>query len=333
MNLIGLLLRLFFSSRDLPGGMGRGRGPNPFGCLLVLAGLAVVALGLFCCVAGGFLSNLPLPQGGPPTAPPTGPPAAEEYPHLRWGNPSGAKEDEAEKDDYLMKKKYFALSYNNAKGTPNWVSWRLVKEDLGNAKRADAFVPDPDLPKRFKKVFTRDYAGSGFDRGHMCPHSDRASNDDASAATFVMTNIVPQSPKNNQRPWKYLEDYCQSLAEQGKELYIVSGPAGEGGEGSKGDATELADGKITVPKTTWKVVMVLDEGGEPTRDTRLIAVNVPNNMSVGDDWSKYRVAVKDVEALTGYTFFDQADPAILGPLKDKPDRERIRPTAPREEGR
>jgi endonuclease G len=297
MNLIGLLLRLFFPSRNFPDGMGRGRGPNPFGCLLVLAGLAVVGLGLFCCVAGGLLQNLPLPQGGTPTAPPTGPPAAEEYPHLRWGNPSGAKEDGADKDDYLMKKKYFALSYNNAKGAPNWVSWRLVKEDLGNAKRADAFVPDDDLPDGFKKVVTRDYAGSGFDRGHMCPHSDRASDDEASEATFVMTNIVPQSPPNNQKAWANLEDYLRSLVRrQGKELYIVSGPAGEGGEGKEGRKTEIGRGtKIVVPAKTWKVVMAIDRDGEVDRDTRLIAVIVPNDMTAGDDWAKYRVSVNDVE--------------------------------------
>jgi len=31
--------------------------------------------------------------------------------------------------------KYFALRYNNDKGTPNWVSWRATKEDLGDARR------------------------------------------------------------------------------------------------------------------------------------------------------------------------------------------------------
>src|SRR2546430_1413772 len=52
---------------------------------------------------------------------------ADDYPHLKMGNPS--KADEA-KDNYLMKKEFFALSYNDGKGTPNWVSWRLVKDDF-----------------------------------------------------------------------------------------------------------------------------------------------------------------------------------------------------------
>src|SRR5262249_6006744 len=48
--------------------------------------------------------------------------ASDDYPHLRLGNPSQAKVDEGEKDNFLMKKEFFALSYNNTNGTPNWVS-------------------------------------------------------------------------------------------------------------------------------------------------------------------------------------------------------------------
>jgi DNA/RNA endonuclease G (NUC1) len=53
-------------------------------------------------------------------------------PNLRMGNPSGASISNSE--DFLMEKKYYSLSYNNAKGIPNWVSWRLVEEDLGTSK-------------------------------------------------------------------------------------------------------------------------------------------------------------------------------------------------------
>ena len=45
--------------------------------------------------------------------------------NLLMGNPSEARHDTSDKDNYLMEKKYFTLSYNNSKGTPNWVSWHL----------------------------------------------------------------------------------------------------------------------------------------------------------------------------------------------------------------
>jgi endonuclease G len=116
------------------------------------------------------------------------------------GNPTQATADVNHKNNFLIVKPYYALPYNNVRGTPNWVSWRLSKEDLGNAPRFP-FQPDTSLPAGFKRVVPNDYTGSGFDRGHMCPHSDRTRSMESSKATFLMTNMVPQSPENNQRAW------------------------------------------------------------------------------------------------------------------------------------
>ena len=45
---------------------------------------------------------------------------------------------------------------------------------------------------------------------------------------------------------------------------------------------------------------------------RLIAVVMPNDETVGNDWTKYRRSVRDVEKLTGYTF----STASIRPLSD-----------------
>src|SRR5262245_40535463 len=97
---------------------------------------------------------------------------SEDSPHLKMGNPTQANSNPDNKNNFLMVKPYYALSYNNVRGGPNWVSWRLSKEDLGTARRFP-FKPDPDLPSGFKQIQPSDYSNSGFDRGHMCPHSDR----------------------------------------------------------------------------------------------------------------------------------------------------------------
>jgi endonuclease G len=249
--------------------------------------------------------------------------------HLLMGNPSGATADPRNADNYLMRKPYFALSYNNSCGTPNWVSWGLQKSDLGDAKR-DQFYPDTDLPRSLKHVTPKEYSGTGFDRGHMCPHGDRSNSPEASRATFAMTNIVPQSPNCNYKAWADLEDYSRSLARRGHTLYIVAGPQGVGGEGSEGPKDTIARGEVTVPAYTWKVMMVL-KGGTGTEediarvgpDTRLIAVVMPNDQSVDHGWAKYRTSVKKVETLTGYRFFDRVPADILGPLKEKVDQEHI----------
>src|SRR5205085_919437 len=100
------------------------------------------------------------------------------------------------------------------------------KDDLGKADRQDDFRPNKSLPAGWYQVSKKSYAGTGFDKGHMCNSKDRTSTPEDNSATFLMTNMVPQSPNNNQKAWERLESYCRDLATQGKELYIVCGPAG-----------------------------------------------------------------------------------------------------------
>jgi endonuclease G len=279
-----------------------------------------------------WMNSNPTPPEGPVSTQPEGQPSpADSSIHLTMGNPSGATDDPDKPDNYLMRKPYFALSYNKAKGTPNWVSWCLKEGDLGNAPRPE-FYPDPTLPRSFQHVKPGDYSGSGFDRGHMCPHSDRASTNEASTATFVMTNIIPQSPNCNQKAWADLEDYCRDLVRKKHQtLYIVSGPQGQGGEGKEGPKEVIGRAeKVTVPAKCWKVVLAVDDGkgdagdaGRVNRDSRAFAVVMPNDQSVGHGWAKYRTSVKEVEGLTGYHFFDRVPASIIGPLKEQVDTEHI----------
>lgn len=248
------------------------------------------------------------------------------------GNPSGASEAEASPNNFLMRKPYFALSYNDSKGTANWVSWCLRLSDLGDAPRA-VFFPDPDLPKGFRRATPRDYTNSGFDRGHLCPRSDRDATKEAATATFVMTNIVPQAPNLNQKGWNDLEVYCRDLVwRKGQTLYIVAGPQGRGGVGSKGPAETMNEDRVTVPAKCWKVILAVDGGTGGVEDiprvgpsSRVIAVVMPNDQSVGHNWASYRTSVKEVEVLTGCRFFDRVPPSVIDPLKARVDDGPTRP--------
>lgn len=220
---------------------------------------------------------------------------------LLLGNPSNATPDTANENNYLMEKPQYSLSYNRSKGEPNWVAWRLDTTWLGSADRQNDFRPDPQLPTDWYHVATEDYTGGGYDRGHMCPSADRTRSVPDNSATFLMTNFVPQLAANNQGPWEEFESYCRTLANQGNELYIVSGGAGVAGT--------IAGGKVTVPQVTWKVVLVLPNGNNDlqrvTKGTRVIGIIVPNQppLNINAPWRDFRVPVKAVEALTGYRFF------------------------------
>ena len=255
-------------------------------------------------------------------------------PQMLLGNPS--KANSSDSNNYLMLKPYYALSYNDADGIPNWVSWRVTQADLGTAPRKPTFDADTTLPLGFNVVAHKDYSGSGFDRGHLCPHSDRAANEEMSFATFVMTNIIPQAPNVNRKAWAQLEMYGRELVSREHDrLYIISGPTGHGGRGSKGPATTIGHGKVSVPAECWKIIVVLpDDGGDDdlakiNASTRVIAVVMPNdNDAVGEEWAGFRVSPAEIERKTGYRFFDRVSGDMAERLRQHVDQVAIAPPRP-----
>lgn len=222
--------------------------------------------------------------------------------NMALGNPTNA--GTADKNNYLLQKQQYALSYNNSKGIANWVSWHLSTAWQGNAGRCNCFRADDALPAGFFKVNGSDYVRSGFDRGHMCPSDDRSAGNEDNAVTFLMTNMAPQAPWLNEKTWERLEAYCRKLTTEGNELYIIAGSYGTGGEGRNGVANTIANGRIQVPAHFWKVILVLPVGDSDleriSSTTRVIAVDMPNRQDVDTyDWWHYRCTVDDIEAATG----------------------------------
>jgi len=224
--------------------------------------------------------------------------------HMLMGNPSNATADVVNFNNYLMPKTYYKLSYNRTRATPNWVSWHVGSADLGSTPRQDDFRADNTLPTGWYQVGATSYSGSGFDRGHNCPSADRTSTVAANSSTFLMTNMIPQAPYNNQQTWGNLEDYTRSLVTAGNEVYVIMGAYGTGGTGSNGYATTINNGNITVPSNIWKVIVVLPAGSNDisrvTTSTRVIAVNTPNINTINSNWRNYRVSVDAIESATGY---------------------------------
>jgi endonuclease G len=235
--------------------------------------------------------------------------------HLTLGNPSNASNTSS--SNYLLQKSQYVLSYNKDKGIPNWVSWQLNKSWLGTAPRQNDFRPDEQLPTSWYHVKPSDYTNSGYDRGHMTPSADRSNTISNNSATFLMTNILPQAPDNNQGPWNDLEEYCRTLVtKQGKELYIISG-----GYGTQG---KIANGKVSVPTKVWKVIVVLDGPGlgvkGVTPKTRTIAVMMPNSNQVKNTkWTQYKTTVRQIESATRYDFLSNVPKSVQDAIETRVD--------------
>jgi endonuclease G, mitochondrial len=247
--------------------------------------------------------------------------------HLTMGNPSNATADVNQPTNYLMEKPQFVLSYHRDRGTAIWTSWHLDSTWLGSTPRQDDFRADTSLPAGWYQVQSTDFSGSGFDRGHMTPSADRTKTVADNSATFLMTNMIPQAPDNNQGPWANMENFLRTLVTAGNELYVISGGSGTGGSGSGGGTTNtIAGGKVTVPSQTWKVVIVIPSGTDDvsrvTNQTRTIAVIMPNTQGIRTtDWKTFRVSVDQVEALTGFDFFSNVPVATQAAIESVVDNQ------------
>jgi endonuclease G len=243
--------------------------------------------------------------------------------NLALGNPSGAVASTAYPTNYLLTKTQYTMSYNRDQGKPNWVSWHLSSAWLGSTARQDNFAADATLPSGWYQVKATDYSGSGFDRGHNCPSADRTGSVADNSATFLMSNMMPQAPQNNQQTWAGLENYARTLVNAGNELYIICGSYGKGGTGSNGYYTTVAGGNVTVPANCWKVIVVLPNGSSDvsriTTSTRVIAINTPNNNSLSTSWGSYRTSVDAIEAATGYDLLSAIPASIQSTLEARTD--------------
>ncbi|NML38818.1 DNA/RNA non-specific endonuclease [Chitinophaga sp. G-6-1-13] len=244
--------------------------------------------------------------------------------NLLLGNPSNALADVSSENNYLMVKTYYTLSYSRGRGTPNWVSWHIQSADLGSISRTNDFRADTDLPAGWYQVQNSSYSGSGFDRGHNCPSADRTATADANSATFLMSNMMPQAPNNNQRTWANLENYTRDLVKAGNEVFVICGSYGQGGTGSLGGVTTTIDnGHVTVPANIWKVVVVIPDGSNDlnriTGNTRVIAINTPNRNDINTDWTQYKTTVRDIESATGYNLLSNLRPSLQDSLETRID--------------
>lgn len=252
------------------------------------------------------------PNVNPSLAPNSPEQAAAVY--LSPGNPSNATAKDP--NNYLLVNNYYALSYNRDKGIPNWAAWRISKSEIGDIPRPnpDPFKPDDRLPKSWNRVTPSDYTRSGFDKGHVCPSADRSASIEGMTATFLMTNMTPQTGDLNRGPWQKLEGYLRTLVTRGSDVYIVAGVYGEKGK---------VKNEVSIPTNSWKVALVVPAGqpaSSASANTRVIAVDMPNVNGIKNaDWQLYRTSVRQIEQKTGYNFLSNLPQNIQDALETKVD--------------
>ncbi|MCC3531594.1 MAG: DNA/RNA non-specific endonuclease [Microcoleus sp. PH2017_22_RUC_O_B] len=236
--------------------------------------------------------------------------------HLKFGNPSEARYSPEEpqnnlyRENLLLEKPQYAVSYNRTTKTPNWVSWQVNKSWIGGKRQADEFIADPTLPNGWPQISGSSYennngASLGFNKGHIIPSGDRTRHPKDNLATFLGTNLIPQNADNNlffsspnnpaeASAWYNIEQLVTGMAENSKQVYVVAGSYGTNWEPQKKSNALPNDSRyqgftnseafqqqgINIPTWTWKTNLVLEHPSQGipdvNHDTKIYTFLTPN---------------------------------------------------------
>lgn len=247
--------------------------------------------------------------------------------NLAFGLPS------TDNPEIVLSRDQYILSYNKLRRIPNYVAWKLETSQIGTAGRSNNFALDEELENylaqtsNLKAVDPTDYKGSCFDRGHQIPSADRTDTRENNEATFLMSNMIPQTAYLNRVIWEHLEQYSRDLVQkQKKKLYIIAGPIFDKPMGAIGPNKD-----IQIPSKNFKLIYVLNSNQNANDiDIRkpTIAVIMPNMLQNGStdlsdraelckpiitngtdsrDWEKYKATLSEVEKLSNLSFANAVD--------------------------
>ena len=182
----------------------------------------------------------------------------------------------------------YLVDFNSASGTARWVHYELLGgETSGGASRTDDFRTDRRVARNSPSASS--YRGSGYDRGHLKPAADSKSSYSEMSNSFLMTNMVPQTPSLNRGVWKSIEEQVRGWARHYGRVYVTTGPSPE--------SLYKLGGTVGVPKYCWKAVLHLGE------DTAAIAFLTPNLNKVQSGLQRYVVSVDELESQLGIDLF------------------------------
>ena len=157
----------------------------------------------------------------------------------------------------LVRHDAFVSYYDCSVHNPACVVWVLSPSAFsGNLKSSSRhFKTDTKLP--VPRVQDKDFKGTGYVRGHLCPAGDRDSNKKLLKETYLTSNLSPMTMVCNSGPWKMVEDSCRALALSHGNLLISSGPLF-----LNCDTISCGRKKIVVPSAFWKMAVCLNHPDE-----------------------------------------------------------------------
>lgn len=191
------------------------------------------------------------------------------------------------KESVTLRHTNYTSVYSKDFHYPIVVEWWETKAKVGCAikvARKNNFAPDPLL--RSETNLRKDYAGSGFDRGHMCPSAvNLCQGPNVQDECFYYSNMAPQYAALNRGDWKSLETQTRTSAAKIDSIHIWCGNVGV--------AKKI--GSTSVPTQCWKVIY-----SKKTKEWQAYLFN--NTSAKSDGIANNKVDKIVIEKLTGLAF-------------------------------
>ena len=203
---------------------------------------------------------------------------------------------------------YYTLSYDEPFEQAEWVAYVLKKEQLtSDDRKRPYFIEDPKVQS--KSADWRNYKGSGYDRGHLCPAGDRRFSEQAYNETFYTSNISPQDRAFNAGVWNRLEQQIRRWAKRYDSVFVVTGGVLEKG------LAEIGNEDVDVPKYYYKIVAKGDAD-----EIEVIAFLMEGKES-DRPLRSFTVPVDAIESRTGIDFFEKLPNAVQLKIEKEVDTE------------
>lgn len=209
----------------------------------------------------------------------------------------------------------FRVGYSPDRRQPLWVGFRAesVRGKARLAPRPEQFSADRRLPV---PVDPRHY-GSGkgearFTRGHLAPNYliGKLHGRDGQLATFLMSNISPQSRRLNELVWQRLEEAeADIVAPALGELFVLTGPV------FGPSPPVLAKSGVPVPEAFYRIWLDVLPTGAP----RVLAFLVPQQVCGTEPLSGFLTTVAEIERRTQLDFYAPLEDAIEQALEQSRD--------------
>jgi endonuclease G, mitochondrial len=186
-------------------------------------------------------------------------------------------------------KKNYAVIHSCSVKNPVAVMEHVSTQDVtGPAQRRDDFREDPAVHAECRSTL-KDYAASGYDRGHLVPAANNTQSADIMSESFFLSNMVPQVANNNRGIWRILElQVRDSVRATGQDLYVISGAVYAPGHLTIGNA-------VAVPTQLFKIII-------NKRTGTVTAFLMPNAAIPVADLPQYKTTLQAVEQASGMRF-------------------------------